>query len=111
MNKTYWRISYNGTGIYEALKKEIWDNNFSPKVEWKKLKNSSEFTWLKTPNIYYNNCYSYFTESGYKIFMEKTYPIIIKYLKKENIDVEKYNFNDKEIKIVYFDEHQIVVKK
>lgn len=72
MNKLYWRISYGGIGIYEALKNEIWKKHNFPKREWINLKNSETFTWLNTPPLYFENCYSYFTELGYELFMENT---------------------------------------
>lgn len=111
MKKVYWRISYNGVGIYEALKKEIWKKSHEPKIEWDNLKSSEAFTWLKTPDFYSNACYSYFTDIGYELFMKKTYLIIIKYLEEKNIEIEKFIFKTDEIKIVYSDEHQIVVEK
>ena len=89
MKNNYWRISYKKTGIYEALKKEIWKVFESPKNEWDSLKCSESFTWLKTPTVYSDKCLSYFTESGYKLFMEKTYPIIIKYLNSKDIIISK----------------------
>lgn len=109
MKKIYWRISYNNIGIYEALKKELWNKNDSPKDEWKNLKESNAFTWLKTPDFYNENYYSYFTELGYKLFIENTYPIIIKYLDEKNIKVEEKNMDDGHINIIYSDEHQIVI--
>lgn len=111
MGKMYWRISYNRIGISEALKKEIWNKSHVPKIEWDNLKSSNAFTWLKTPDFYSATCYSYFTEMGYELFMKKTYPAIIKYLEEKNIDIEKFIFKDDEIKIVYSDEHQIVVER
>ena len=106
----YFRFSYNGIGVYEALKREIWNVSDNPKEEWEKLKKLDAFTWLKVPNIYPDESYSYFTEDGYKVFMDKTYPLFIKYLKQENIVFEKFEFNKDELNIVYEDEHQIVVK-
>lgn len=111
MKKSYWRVSYNGIGIYEALKKQLWTINKFPRDEWNAIKNSKAFTWLKTPPMYSNNSYSYFTELGYTLFMEKTFPIIINYLDKENIMIEKFILDDLNIKIVYRDEHQIVVEQ
>ena len=109
MKKDFWRISYNKIGVYEALKKEIWSICKEPKEVWDDLKLSSSFTWLKTPPTYPSNSYSYFTELGYKLFMEKTYPILIKYLDPKKMVVEKFIFDNNEINIIYEDEHQIVV--
>jgi len=111
MNKLYWRVSYNGIGIYEALKNEIWKRYEFPKEEWDKLKKSKTFMWLKAPNIYYENCYSYFTELGYELFMKNTYPIFIKYLDEKNIMIDKFIFDNTKIDIIYSDEHQIVIKE
>ena len=108
MKKVYWRISYNDIGIYNALKKEIWKNDL-PKEEWDNLKLSNAFTWLKTPTFYNENCYSYFTELGYKLFIQNTYSVIIKYLDERKIKVEEKEIDDCDINIVYSDEHQIVV--
>ena len=108
----YFRITYNNIGIYEALKNKIWDNNsvFS-KEDWINFKNSSDVNWLKVPSVYGNDNYSYFTELGFNIFMEKTYPLIIKYLDKENICIDKYLFDIEEFDLIYCDEHQIVINK
>lgn len=34
MKKTYWRITHRGIGVYEALKREIWNNSSNSKKEW-----------------------------------------------------------------------------
>lgn len=109
MNK-YWRFSYNGIGIYEALKKVIWKNFSNPKEEWNILKKSEAFTWLNVPSIYPENSNSYFTLEGYQMFIEKSYPLFIKYLDKEKILVEEFLFDEENINIVYKDEYQIVKK-
>lgn len=111
MNKTYWRVSYMGIGIYEALKNEIWKKCKFPKKEWDRLKKSEAFVWLNTPNVYYENCYSYFTELGYELFRSNTYLIFIKYLDEKNINIDKFIFDDTKLDILYSDEHQIVIKK
>ena len=111
MNKLYWRVSYNGIGIYQALKNEIWNKCEFPKKEWDVLKNSESFMWLNTPPFYNENCYSYFTELGYELFVKKTYPIFVKYLDEKNIIVDKFIFDDTKLNLVYNDEHQIVIKQ
>lgn len=111
MNKIYWRVSYKDIGIYEALKNEIWKKCESPKEEWDKLKKSKAFMWLKEPNIHYENCYSYFTELGYELFIKNTYPIFIKYLDENNIIIDKFIFDNTKIDIIYSDEHQIAIKE
>ena len=111
MNKPYWRVSYNGIGIYESLKKEIWKKYENPKQEWEVLKDSVHFTWLNTPTFYNDNCYSYFTELGYKLFIKNTFPILVKYLDEKNIIVNKFIFDDRNLNFVYSDEHQVVFKQ
>ena len=111
MKNTYYRVTYNGVGIYEALKQQIWNNSNFSKEDWLKFKNSASVNWLKTPNTYGNNNYSFFTELGYSLFMKNTYPLIIQYLNKELINIEKYSFDIKNIKLIYSDEHQIVIEK
>lgn len=111
MNKIYWRVSYQDIGIYEAFKSEIWKKCKFPKEEWEHLKKSKAFIWLKTPNVYYKNYFSYFTKLGYELFRKNTYPIFIKYLDEKNINIDKFVFDDTKIDIVYSDEHQIIIKK
>lgn len=111
MNKLYFRVRYNDTGIYDAFKKKVWEKCEFPKKEWDILKKSKTFTWLKTPNFYYENCYSYFTELGYELFLKNTYPVFIKYLDEKNIVVDKFIFDDTKLDIVYHDEHQIIIKQ
>lgn len=106
----YFRFSYNEVGIYEALKKEIWNSQDNPIDEWNTLKISEAFTWLKVPSSYPENSYSYFTEEGYRIFIKKSYPVFSKYLDKDKIVMEEYIFDDDKLDIVYQDEHQIVVQ-
>ena len=111
MNKLYWRVSYNNVGIYEALKNELWEKGEFPREEWDNIKKSKAFMWLKVPNVYYDNCYSYFTELGYELFMKNTYSIFIKYLDETKIVMEKIIFDTAKINIIYSDEHQIVIKE
>lgn len=110
MEKIYYRLTYGDIGIYDALKKEIWKKFEFPTKEWDILKNSKAFTWLKIPNSYYENCHSYFTELGYKLFIKNTYPVLVKYLNEKNINLDKFIFDDTKLNIVYSDEHQIVIK-
>jgi len=108
MNKKYWRISYKKEGIYAALKKRLWDTN---KIGiWNELKNSDKFNWLKVPNGYSLKCRSYFTEIGYMTFVNKTLPIMKEYLNEDDIIIEVFEFDYSNLKIVYEDEHQIVIE-
>lgn len=96
----YYRITYDGDGIYNALK-----NNISIKV-WKKLLSDKCMTWLPKPPLYNGNYRSYFTKHGYEKFMEYTYPVIIKYLNKNSIIFEEIEINQNP---VYRDKYQIVI--
>ena len=105
MNKPYWRVSYNGIGIYESLKKEIWKKYENPKQEWEVLKDSVHFTWLNTPPFYNDNCYSYFTELGYKLFIKNTFPILVKYLDENTWyrDCSNVNYSENCTKHRFYD--------
>lgn len=76
-----------------------------------RVKKSQAFTWLKTPDTYAKDCYSYFTELGYKLFKENTYHVMVKYLKEEEFNIEEIILDDSILNIVYKDEHQIVIEK
>ena len=108
-NKTiqpYYRVTYDGVGIYEELKKEMYKINYDSS-EWKKFKQSNACNWLPLPPSYCDGYYSYFTKLGYDKFMKSTYPIIIKYLDKDSINIEKCCI-DKD-SIIYQDKYQIVI--
>lgn len=106
MSNTYWRITYNGIDVYEALKHELLSNSL--REEWSKLVESKVFNWLSTP-IFISNSSSYLNELGYSTFKDKLYPIIIKYLDEKNINIEKFNYDENSNNILYSDEYQIVV--
>jgi len=101
-SETYYRFEYEGIGIYEA-----WKNNI-PMNKWKAILNSGILGWLPKPTFYGSNNRSYFTERGYKEFMKKTYPLIIKDLDKRKIKVSKHHINESDI--VYRDDYQIITK-
>ena len=103
---SYYRIMYNGVGIYEQLKKEMYKINYNSS-EWNKFKQSKACNWLPLPPSYCDGYYSYFTKLGYDKFMKNTYPIIIEYLDKNNIDIEQCHI-DKD-SIIYQDKYQIVI--
>ena len=110
MKNVYFRINYNNVGIYEAFKSELWRISDDPKEEWIKLKDSNVFNWLKVPNISYDDCYSYFNKDGFDLFMKNTYPIFVKYLDADKINIDSFEFDLNELNIIYEDEYQIVVK-
>ena len=103
---TYWRITYNGIGIYEQLKREMYKIN-NDSSEWNKFKQSKSCNWLPLPPSYCDGNYSYFTKLGYDKFMKDTYPIIIEYLDKDNINIEQCHINT--ASIIYEDKYQIVI--
>lgn len=104
--QSYYRVTYNGVGIYEELKKEMYKINYDSS-EWKKFKQSNACNWLPLPPSYCDGYYSYFTKLGYDKFMESTYPIITKYLDKDSISI-KQCYIDKD-SIIYQDKYQIVI--
>ncbi len=71
---TYYRITYNGEGIYNALK------NIVGLDTWKDLLNNKQLNWLPKPPEYSSKNISYFTKKGYELFEQKTLPILLKYL-------------------------------
>lgn len=101
-----YRLTYNGIGIYEALKKEMFNKTYTPDA-WIEFKNSPECNWLPLPPTYGDNNASYFTEAGYNKFMEITMPIVNEYIPAEDIktEVSKVPTNA----IVYEDEYQFVI--
>lgn len=111
MKNIYYRVTCNGIGVYEALKNEIWKSSNQPKKDWETFINSSDVNWLKKPDGYKSSNYSYFTELGYSLFKEKTYPKIIKWLDKNNIKCEKCYLNEMDTYFAYSDEHQVVILK
>lgn len=101
-----YRLTYNGIGIYEALKKEMFNKTHTPDA-WIAFKNSPECNWLPIPPTYGGDNASYFTEAGYNKFMELTMPIVNEYISAEDIktEVSKVPANA----IVYEDEYQFVI--
>ena len=109
MTKKYWRVSYKDIGIYEAFKNCLCQMN---KIDiWNKLKNSDIFTWLPLPNTYSKNNRSFFTEIGYKEFIEKTLPVMKQYLDNDSIVIKCFEFDYQNLKIIYEDEYQIVIEE
>lgn len=111
MNKEYFRITCEGIGIYEYFKKYLWNNVSNPKEVWDDFINSNETNWLNKPLIYNDDVKeysSYFNEAGYRLFLERTLPIITKWIDKKNIKTEKLKINESQI--VYKDDYQIVIE-
>lgn len=96
----YYRVLYDGIGIYEAFKRIV------PINVWLEFKKSTACKWLPLPPKYENNYYSYFTYEGYKKFMDLTYPKMLKYLNKDKIETSIVELDENSI--VYWDKYQIV---
>lgn len=96
----YYRVLYDGIGIYEAFKRIV------PINVWLEFKKSTACRWLPLPPKYENNYYSYFTYEGYKKFMDLTYPKMLKYLNKDKIETSIVELDENSI--VYSDKYQIV---
>lgn len=103
-----YRVTYNGIGIYEAFKSELWKVDNSPSL-WNELKITKNFTWLDKPDLYESDYRSYFTEKGIYNFKNLSLPIMLKYLDNDLITIQKIA-KDENSKIVYKDENQIIIK-
>lgn len=97
------RITYDGEGIYQAFKESV---SFDV---WKSFKNSNAVNWLPSPPSYEDNYRSYFTTTGYKMFMKRTYPVMIKYLDKGKIKIEEVYLQQSNI--IYEDKFQVVISE
>ena len=97
------RVTYDGEGIYQAFKENV------PFGVWKSFKNSNAANWLPLPPSYEGNYRSYFTTTGYKMFMKRTYPVMIKYLDKSKIKIEEVYLQQSNI--IYEDKFQVVISE
>lgn len=100
IGESVYRVTYNGEGIYQALRQTV-----GP-IEWKRILSSKEINWLPKPPNYTDGYRSFFTQKGYDIFMKKSYPFICRYLDWHNIKIEH---NRVEGKVIYRDEYQVVL--
>jgi len=99
----YSHIEYEGTGVYQALKRACgWD--------WKNVIATKDVSWLPKPPEYDGSCKSYFTMKGYRKFREKVMPLVEKYLDASKIR-EEYVEHIDEKAVVYSDELQVVVRR
>lgn len=106
MVRYVYRCTINGTGIYEALKKEVG-------FRWKEIKEDPRITWLPQPTVEYGkNHLSYFTERGYNYFISKTRDLIKEEAPQllNKIDIHRFEQNEIIGKIVYSDKYQIVTE-
>ena len=97
----YYRVTYNGEGIYNALKNNI------PSNVWMDLLKSDAMRWLPKPPKYNESSRSYFTKEGFKMFMRKTYPVMRKYLNPEFVNIEEVRLPNK---MMYSDKYQVVTE-
>lgn len=99
-NEIYYRYTYNGIGIYEALRQNV-SNDI-----WIQLLKDDDFTWLPKPKLYRDKkAYSYFTKLGNDEFERRVMPIMNKFLDKNKIKKVEYEVDIADI--VYSDKYQI----
>lgn len=98
----YYRVTYHGVGIYEAVKKKL------PIETWNRFLKSSAATWLPRPKQYDDNVLSYFTNEGIVEFCKQTLPFIYTVIPKEEI---QYKSHIKLGKVLYKDKYQIITEK
>ncbi len=107
----YYRITCENIGIYEYLKRYIFNNFEDSKAKWNSFLNMKCNTWLHKPDVYKNEnkkyC-SYFTEEGYNLFLESTFKEIKKIIKEKDYRIDIINLDD--VDIVYKDKYQILVE-
>lgn len=96
----YYRVTYNGVGIYQALKER------TTQEQWKLLLQDPAITWLPKPPEYAEGMISYFTKYGYKMFEMYTYPLIEKYFDEDILVVPLRSLDED---IIYKDKYQVVV--
>lgn len=100
-----WRVTYQGIGIYEALKNAMFTQTGSP-TAWMAFINSDACNWLPKPPSYGNDNKSFFTEEGFNRFNELVLPIIAQYIDQTKIYIEEIMVPTNQI--VYSDEFQFV---
>lgn len=100
-----YRVTYNGIGIYQALKKVLFDR-YNSSGPWTEFVNSPACSWLPKPPTYGDDDRSFFTKEGYDKFMELTLPVINKYIDQTKIYIEMEMIPKESIK--YSDEYQFI---
>lgn len=100
--RVYYRFEYEGEGIYDAYK------HHASWLQWREFKQSYAATWLNIVPNYRNGEKSYFTEEGYRMFMEHTYPEMIKVLDESKIEEIRVNLKPEDIR--YEDKYQATTK-
>lgn len=83
IKETLYRVTYNGVGVYEALRLTI------SKEDWDNFLNDDKVSWLLVPPFEYKEGYqSFFTADGYERFKTETLPLISQYLDEKTIKTE-----------------------
>lgn len=100
-----WRVTYQGIGIYEALKNAMFEQTGSSNA-WISFINSDACNWLPKPPSYGNDNKSFFTEKGFNRFDELVLPIIAQYIDQTKIYIEEIMVPTNQI--VYSDEFQFI---
>ena len=96
----YYRVTYNGIGIYEAFRQSV------PQHVWLRFLKSDKASWLPKPPDYTSGYESYFTKLGFSKFEEMTLPYMSKFLDRKKINIKEYmDIGD----IVYRDMFQVIV--
>jgi len=101
-SETYYRLTYKGEGIYNAVKRRVSNE------EWKKLLKDPNINWIPKPPEYLDGYRSYFTKDGFSKFWDKSRKIIYNILDEDDIELDKKKISNKDI--IYRDEYQVVVK-
>lgn len=101
-----WRVTYQGIGIYEALKNAMFEQTGSSNA-WISFINSDACNWLPKPPSYGNDNKSFFTEKGFNRFDKLVLPIIAQYIDQTKIYIEEIMVPTNQI--VYSDEFQFVI--
>lgn len=101
-SETYYRLTYKGEGIYNAVKRRVSNE------EWKKLLKDPNINWIPKPPEYLDGYRSYFTKDGFSKFWDKSRKIIYNILDEDDIELDKKKISNKDI--IYRDGYQVVVK-
>lgn len=102
-SSNYYRIEYEGDGIYNAVKSNV------DKSTWSKLLQSNGIKWLPKPPSYAENNKSYFTQTGYDTFIKRTLPLLKPYIDSNKLHISSFNTIDTDI--VYSDRYQVVTEE
>ena len=99
----YSHLSYNGVGVYQALK-------LAAGWRWRDLLRDQRINWLPTPPDYNGSLESWFTMRGYREFKRQVMPIIGQWLDPKLLE-ETYTSKINVSRVVYADEYQVIIRK